>query len=85
MAHPLSSAWTRHLPDQKAREDFAVIVRNSTLLLTRLGEILEEQEKQSVAASYSQDDFKDPNWSHKQAFRNGRLSMIKTLKEIITI
>lgn len=83
MTQPLSSAWTQQIKDVEARKDFEVIVRNSTLLLTRLKEILEDRERQLTNSALTLEDFKDPNWSHRQAFRNGCLSELKKLKELI--
>lgn len=78
----LSSAWIKHLPQDK-QKDFESLVRNSTQLLTRLKQIIEERERELNNSSYSLDDFKDPNWSHKQAYRNGGFAELKRLKEII--
>jgi hypothetical protein len=79
---PLSTAWTQHLSG-KDKDDFEVIVRNSTLLLTRLKEIIEESERALHSQSHSVSDFSDPNWSHKQAFRNGELARLKKMKDLI--
>lgn len=79
----LDTRWTRNLTDATAKKDFEIIVRNSTLLLTRLKEIIEEAEKAEISQSGSYADFEDPNWSHKQAFRNGSLSQLKKLKDLI--
>lgn len=79
---PLSTAWTQHLSGD-AKSDFEKIVRNSTLLLTRLQQIIDEKEKALLGTSYSLSDFEDPNWSHKQAFRNGQLADLKFFKTLI--
>lgn len=83
MAGKLSTAWTQNIQDPKDKADFEVIVRNSTRLLTRLKGIIEEQEKALHSQSFSLDDFRDPNWSHKQAYRNGELSRLKKMKDLI--
>lgn len=80
--HPLSTAWTQHLQGD-AKKSFEDIVRNSTQLLIRLKDIVTEMEREQHNQSFSLSDFKDPNWSHKQAYRNGRLSSLKELKELI--
>ena len=82
MARPLDTRWTRNLPEDK-RKEFEGLVRNSTLLLTRLKEIIEEAEQSEISQSSSLSDFKDPNWPYKQAFRNGSLSQLKKLKDLI--
>lgn len=79
----LDSRWTQQIRDPEARKDFEVIVRNSTLLLTRLKEIIEESEREVQKSSLTLDDFKDPNWSHKQAFKNGELTVLKKFKDLI--
>ena len=78
----LSTAWTQHLTG-KEKDDFEVIVRNSTLLLTRLKQIIEDSERSLQSQAYSLKDFEDPNWSHKQAFRNGELARLSKLKALI--
>lgn len=82
MSKGLNSLWTRHLPPAQ-QEDFSKLVRNSTQLLTRLKSILEERERELNQVSFSVDDFKDPNWSHKQAHRLGSLAELKRLKDLI--
>jgi hypothetical protein len=79
---PLSTAWTQNLQGD-AKKDFEQIVRNSTQLLKRLKDIIEANERAQNNLSFSLSDFSDPNWSHKQAFRNGKLSALKELKELI--
>lgn len=78
----LDTRWTR-TREGDAKTDFEKIVRNSTLLLTRLKEILEERERELNNKSFSEADFSDPNWSHKQAARLGRLAELKDLKNLI--
>lgn len=82
VSKPLSTAWTQNLQGQ-AKEDFEIIVRNSTLLLTRLQQIIDEKERSLFASASSVSDFSDPNWSHKQAFRNGELAQLKFFKTLI--
>lgn len=83
LAAKLSTAWTQHIQDPKDKADFEVIVRNSTRLLTRLKGIIDEQINQIHSQSNSVDDFRDPNWSHKQAYRNGELARLKKMKDLI--
>lgn len=77
-----STAWTENLQGQE-KEDFEMIVRNSTLLLTRLKTILEDNERQVQNSGLSLSDFSDASWSHKQAFRNGQTAVLRKLKELI--
>lgn len=79
----LDSRWTRHKHSPEERKDFETIVRNSTLLLTRLKEIFEEREREVNEKAFTEKDFEDPNWSHKHAARLGRLGELKALKDLI--
>lgn len=81
---PLNTAWTQNKQDPKAKTDFEALVRNSTLLLTRLQEIIEERERTHLNAGLSLEDYKDPNWALRQAVRNGSLRELKFFKELIS-
>lgn len=79
----MNLVWTKHIKDPKAKEDFESILKNNTQLFRRLKEILEEREAELNKLSYADADFSDPNWSHKQAHRLGRLGELNKLKEIL--
>lgn len=80
----LPVVWTKHLKTEKERREFEDYLRNSTRALTRLLDIIEESESNLIKKDISETDFEDPNWSHKQAFRNGRLSGLSEIKTILT-
>lgn len=82
---PLSTAWTQHLQDPQARQDFEKTVRNSNLILERLQGIIRTRIKEINSQSFSVKDFTDPNWSHKQAFHNGEMSQLEKMLDIITL
>lgn len=67
----LPVAWTKHLKSQKEREDFEKVVRNSTLVLSRLKEILEERLDTIDRMELSHEAYENPAWAYKQAFWNG--------------
>lgn len=80
----LPTVWTKHLKaDSQQREQLETLLRNNSLLFSRLLTLLEEEEKSISLTETSIDDFSDPSWSHKQAFRNGQRSTIKKLKDLI--
>lgn len=79
---PFSTAWTKDL-EGDAKADFEALVRNSTRVLTRLKAIIEDRERQLINQGLSSEDFSDPNWSHKQAHRNGGLLELKIIKDLI--
>jgi len=83
MPKPLALVWTKHLKDSKEKETFEASLRNSKVALSRMQQILDEMERDLSASETSIKDFEDPNWSHKQAFKNGQRSSIKTLRQLI--
>ncbi|MDE2102793.1 MAG: hypothetical protein KGL39_36450 [Patescibacteria group bacterium] len=78
----LDIRWTRHL-SQSEKSSFEDLVRNSTQILKRLKEIFQEREAEINSAQLSLSDFDSPNWTHKTAFRNGQLSVLKQMKDLI--
>lgn len=76
--------WTKHLKDPKAKADFESLVRNSTTVLSRILEIIKEEELALIRSSVSIEDFKDPNWAYKQAFRNGESKRLKAMRELLS-
>lgn len=80
---PLDTRWIRQISDKEAKDNFEKLVRNSTLLLSRLKEIIEERERELHAKAFSESDFDSSSWSHKQAARLGRLAELKAFKDLI--
>jgi hypothetical protein len=78
----LSLAWTKHLSNDKEKEDFGSLVRNSTQVLSRLKAILEEELESQLKQETTLSDFSDPNWPYKQAFRNGSKATLNKLKDL---
>lgn len=76
--------WTRGLPDDQS-QSFQNLLRNSSTLLSRLKELLEEELSQITKSESSIQDFEDGNWAVKQAFRNGDRSRIRKVIDLITI
>lgn len=81
MSKSISLTWVKNLPEDK-KDDFELVLRNSTLILGRLRDILKE-ELQSTYETETLKDFEDPNWSHKQAFRNGDRARIRKVLSLL--
>jgi len=77
----LSIEWTKHISDPKAKKDFEAAVRNSTLALGRLSDILKERE--SEAMKVKPRDYDNPSWAYKQADDNGYLRCLRELSLLI--
>lgn len=86
MTRALSLSWTKHLKDETQKQNFEDLVRNSTIVLGRLREVLLEQRDELSRKELTEKDFDVPNWSERQAFRNGdraRLEKVLNLLEFI--
>ena len=79
----LPLVWVKHLTSKQAQKDSENVLRNSTQVLTRLSSIIEDLEQKVTSSESSLDDFTDPSWSHKQAFRNGQKATLKELKQLL--
>ena len=82
-------AWTRHLKGEpKKQSDFENTIRSAWPALSRLVDILEEDDKAIERWVISQKAFDTPNWIHKIAFVNGDhyrkekiIELIKSIQE----
>ena len=72
--------WTKNLKGQ-SKKDFEIVLRNSTLVTSRLKEILQERRK--TLEKYQ--DYDSASWSHKQAHQNGRQEELDFLLSILNL
>lgn len=75
---PLKTEWTRHLPKDQ-QEDFEKYIRNSSLLIDRLVDILRTRGVTISARETSEETFESPSWSHKEAYLLGRKAELKSI------
>lgn len=79
----LSVEWTKHLKDPDRKAGFEKTLRNNTLIMDRLYDILTEWERLVLASETNPADYDAASWSHKQAHRNGNREIIKKLKDLV--
>lgn len=79
------SVWTKHLRDERHKEEFRQSVRGSKQVLERLGEILDDMDKEINSKELSTDVYDKPNWDYRQAHTNGMRSSIKMIKQLINL
>lgn len=77
--------WTNHLKTQEERDRFAGAVQGSRLVLERLSQILRQEEEEITRTELSVEGYDNPNWSHKQAFRNGQRSVYRKLQSLTNL
>lgn len=78
----LDSRWLRKVePDKKAK--FEQALRNDTLVLGRLLEILEEEHANFQAQEETEAQFDNPNWQFKVAYRAGQRAELKRVMTLL--
>jgi len=75
----ISTAWTKTIKDPEKKQSFENLLRNSTLVNSRLLEILQEMYESEENSSV---DYESASWSHKQADRNGAR---RAIRQIMTL
>lgn len=63
--------WTKNSKSEKDKQELEEIIRRATIPFGRLKEIIQERLEVLDRDEESIKDFDQPNWEHKQAFRNG--------------
>ncbi len=77
--------WTNHLKTQEEKDRFSDSVKGSRLVLERLSQILRQEEEGITRTELSVESYDNPNWSHKQAFRNGQRSVYRKLQSLTNL
>lgn len=80
----IQTEWVKHLPrGSKEYEEFKSLVKNSTQILTRMDEILRDQEEAIDKVELSEKQYSTPNWDVLQAHRNGRKEQINNIRALL--
>lgn len=79
------TTWTKHINDPDNKSKFEGAILNSKEVLDRLVEIIKETEEAVDRTETDIKDFDNPNWSHKQAFKNGYRSGLLFVKKLIDL
>jgi hypothetical protein len=75
--------WSRHLPDDR-RKNFEDLVKNSTTVLERLRQLIDEELNALDGKEETESDFDSPAWAQKQAFRNGKRTGLKRVRQLLS-
>ena len=76
----MMTLWTNHLKTPELKESFANSVIGSKQVLDRLSQILRQEDEEITRTELSVSEYDNPNWSHKQAFKNGQRSVYRKLQ-----
>lgn len=77
--------WTKHLEDQKSKDEFEALLRNNTRILRRLQEIVSEWEGTVVRQERSVKQYETPNWAQLTSHRNGNVEILQRLKDLLSL
>jgi hypothetical protein len=76
--------WLCHLPQGKERQELEQHIRNSTLVLGRLREIILKEIEGIDHWENNSNYYDNPSWSHKQAHMNGQRSSYQDLLRLLS-
>jgi hypothetical protein len=79
----LATVWTAHVKEADKKKSFEDAVRNSTVALGRLKEILLEEDK-ALSNSSLKSPTGDPSWAFTQAHISGERNRIKKILDLIS-
>ena len=77
--------WTSHLKDPEEKSSFENEIHRSKDVLDRLKSILD---KQLLNIDYNEihiDTYSTPNWSERQAHKNGNREMLMYLRKLVDL
>ncbi len=80
---PLSTAWTKHLKDQERKSSLEGAIRNSSAALTRLRDLLQEEDAALSNNQITQPD-NDASWAYRQAHISGERSRIRKVLDLLS-
>lgn len=80
---PLSTAWSKHLKDKSKKSDLESAIRNSTVALSRLKDLLREEDAALSNLQISQPD-NDASWAFKQAHVSGERLRIRKVLDLLS-
>jgi len=80
-APSINTKWIRKVEPDK-QENLEKLIRNSTIVLSRLKQIVEDDlvEMEKVPVS----DYEHPSWSHKQAHENGKKEYARQMLTLLS-
>lgn len=78
-------AWTKHITDDKEKEEFRKDVIASKRVLDRLKAIIDESEQDLGRSEINPKNYEIPNWDYRQAHNNGYRASLYHIKKLIDL
>jgi hypothetical protein len=83
VAKALSTAWTKHLKDPEKKKALEGAIRNSVAAMTRLRDVLQEDDAALSNQQVSQPD-NDASWAFRQAHLSGERLRIRKVLDLLS-
>jgi hypothetical protein len=77
--------WTKNLRTEEDKKRFESTLQGSKIILDRLQQLLEEEEKDIDYSETNLGTYETPNWAAKQAHKNGQRAMLQKIKSLINL
>jgi hypothetical protein len=77
--------WTKHLATDEEKANFRKTILSAKPVLNRIKDILAEKEKALDRSEMSIETYNTPNWSERQAHKNGNRESIDFLKKLVDL
>ena len=79
------TAWTKHISDDKQKEQFKREILGSKTVLRRLQALLDEMKEDADSLELNTKIYDIPNWDYRQADMNGYKRCLKQISKIINL
>jgi hypothetical protein len=79
-----ATRWTQHLKSEEQKERFLQALRNDTLVLGRLKDIIEEDIAALQRREVRTDSYDSPSWAFQQAHYNGVRQQLLALHDLLS-
>jgi hypothetical protein len=77
----VKTIWLQGLDNDQAEAVKQTLTGNS-LFITQLIKILQARYESIERKGFNEEDYKTPDWTHLQAFQNGKLSELLFIREL---
>lgn len=79
-----ATRWTQHLKSKEQQERFLQALKNDTLVLGRLRDIIEEEIEAVGRREVRSDSYDSPSWAYQQAHYNGVRQQLLALRDLLS-
>jgi hypothetical protein len=80
----LATEWTKHCKTPEAKARLEGLVRNSTISLGRLREIVQARIQALQTTERKPETYDSPNWAYKQSHTNGMLAAYNNIDQLLS-